>query len=75
MSVAGNTDINVIVVSQMLRDAGQPLPRWNFSVRDAENRRCHEPRDLHLRDGQAFNSNAGTGHDIDIPSGFNGAEP
>jgi hypothetical protein len=73
MSVAGNTDINVIVVSQMLRDAGQPLPRWNFSVRDAATGDAIDPGTYTYTDGQAFNSNAGTGHDIDIPSGFNSA--
>jgi len=73
MSVTGNTNINVIVVSQMLRDAGQPLPRWNFSVRDAETGDAIDPETYTYTDGQAFNSNAGTGHDIDIPSGFNSA--
>jgi len=71
MSVVGNTDINIVVVSQMLRDAGQPLPRWDFSTRDAEEGDANNPLPYTYTDGQTFNSNTGTGHNIDIPSGFN----
>jgi len=71
MGVAGNTDVNIVVVSQMLRDVGQPLPRWNFSTRDAETGDAVDPLPYTYTDGQTFNSGAGSGHNIDIPSGFN----
>ncbi len=32
MAVAANTNVSLVVVAHMLRDASQPLPRWNFSV-------------------------------------------
>jgi hypothetical protein len=68
MSVAGNTDINIIVVSQMLRDAGQPLPRWNFAPGTPDgDARSHA---YTYTDGQ-LQLQCGTGHNIDIPSGFN----
>ena len=68
MSIVGNTDINIVVVSQMLRDAGQPLPRWDFRAQDAD---AANPTPYTYTDGQLVNSSNGTGHNIDIPSGFN----
>jgi len=67
MSVAGNTDLNIIVVSQMLRDANQPLPHWDFRAQDAD---ASNPTPYTYTDGLLVNSNSGTAHNIDIPSGF-----
>jgi hypothetical protein len=65
-NVTGNTDIRLVVVSQMLRDGTQPLPRWNFTTQDVD---AGTPAYTYT-DGVTFNSNAGSGRAIDIPSGF-----
>jgi len=68
MSVVGNTDIKIVVVSQMLRDATQPLPRWDFRTQDAE---AANPAPYTYTNGTTFNTSNGTGRNVDIPSGFN----
>ncbi len=67
LAVAANTSIRIVVVSQMLRDNSQPLPRWNFRSLDAD---ATSPAPYTYTDGVSFNSNAGTGRNVDIPSGF-----
>jgi len=68
MSVAANTSIRLVVVAQMLRDASQPLPRWDFKALDDDPVNPAPP--YTYTDGLNFNSNNGTGRAIDIPSGF-----
>ena len=70
MNVAANTNIRIVVVSQMLRDSSQPLPRWNFSSADND---ATTPTPYTYTDGISFNSSNGTGRNIDIPSGFDAA--
>src|SRR5688572_21661234 len=70
MAVAANTNVSLVVVAQMLRDASQPLPRWDFSVRDADEGAATNPTAYTYSDGNTFSSNAGTGRTIDIPSGI-----
>ena len=67
MSVAANTNVTLVVVAHLLRDAGQPLPRWNFAAQDAD---AANPTPYTYTDGSAFNSNVGTGRNVDIPSGI-----
>ena len=68
LSVVGNTSINVVVSAQMLRDNTVPLPRWDFRAQDLD---AGVPEPYRYNDGVAFNSSAGTPHNIAIPSGFN----
>jgi hypothetical protein len=70
LNVTSNTNINVVVVAQMLRDNSVPLPRWNFRAMDND---AAAPTPYTFTDGVAFNSSAGTAHDVAIPSGFNTA--
>ena len=69
-AVAANTNVSLIVVAHMLRDASQPLPRWDFSVRNAEEGAATDPAAYTYADGNTFSSNVGTGRNIDIPSGI-----
>jgi hypothetical protein len=69
LEVATNTDINIVVVAQMVRDSTQPLPRWNFRVQNGTT----GTNPYTYADGVAFNSSSGTAHDIVVPSGFNSA--
>ena len=69
-SVNANTSVSLVVVAHMQRDASQPLPRWDFSVRDAEEGAAVDPVAVTYTDGSTFNSNAGTSRNIDIPSGI-----
>src|SRR5688572_19538664 len=69
LNVAANTSIRIVVVSQLLRETSQPLPRWNFTAQDVD---AGTPAYTYT-DGVTFNSSAGTGRAIDIPSGFTGA--
>jgi hypothetical protein len=68
LSVPQNTPIDLRAVARMTRDAGVPLPRWNFSVVDAD----VNTTPYFFTDG-AFNSSTGVTHDMSIPSGFNSA--
>jgi hypothetical protein len=65
LSVPQNTPIDLRAVASMQRDASVPLPRWNFSVVDAD----LNTTPYFFTDG-AFNSSTVT-HDMSIPSGFN----
>ena len=69
-SIAGGTDVTLVVDAQMLRDASQPLPRWNFSVRPADTGNALNAPVYSYTDPTTVNSNNGTGHNIDIPSGI-----
>jgi len=70
LDVTPNTDIQIVAVAQMLRDASQPLPRWNFRAQDND---AANPAPYTYTDGQTFNSSGSAAHNIDIPSGFNTA--
>ena len=71
LSVAPNTSVSIVVVAQMLRDNSRPLPRWNFSTRDAEEGTNPGALPYQYTNGTTFDSSAGTAHNIDIPSGIN----
>jgi hypothetical protein len=68
LSVAQNTPIDLRAVARLSRDASVPLPRWNFSVVDAD----ANTTPYNYTDG-AFNTSTGVTHDVTIPSGFNSA--
>ena len=68
LSVPQNTPIDLLAVARMSRDAGVPLPRWNFSAVDADT----NTTPYSFTDG-AFISSTGTTHDMNIPSGFDTA--
>jgi len=67
LTVAPNTNIQIVVVAQMLRDASQPLPRWDFRAQDND---AANPAPYTYTDGQSFDSSASAAHNVDIPSGF-----
>jgi hypothetical protein len=65
--VPANTNIQLRVIAQMLRQSPLPPPRWNFSVREAGS-----PQNPYLVDSEPFNSGtADSTKDIAIPSGWN----
>jgi len=68
LSVPQNTPIDLIAVSRMSRDASVPLPRWNFTVVNAD----VNTTPYSFTDG-AFNSSTGATHNMSIPSGFDAA--
>jgi K319L-like, PKD domain len=65
LTVASNTDINIQVVAQMQRTGA--LPNWNFTVADLD----VNTTPYAYTNSASFNSDAGAGHNILIPSGFN----
>ena len=67
LAVPNNQSINVIAVAEMLRDNTVSLPHWDFKARDVQ---ANAPPYTYT-DAVAFNSSAGTPHDLAIPSGFN----
>ena len=68
LQVAGGTNIQIVVVAQMLRDNSQPLPRWDMRAQDQD---AASPTPYTYTDGQTFSSSLGTPHNVDIPSGLN----
>jgi hypothetical protein len=66
LSVSSNLDITLEVVAQMLRDASQPLPRWDMRVQDGVSGTPYV-----YTDGTTFNSSNATARNIDIPTGVN----
>src|SRR5882672_1765699 len=67
LSVANNTSIRIQVVAQMLRDASQPLPRWDVRAQDG----VAGGTPYTYSDSVTFNSSAGTAHNVAIPTGVN----
>jgi hypothetical protein len=65
LTVAANTNVIIRVVAQMLRDASQPLPRWNMRVQDGV---AGTPYSF---DSPTINSGAGATRNVDIPTGIN----
>jgi hypothetical protein len=65
LSVPQNTPIDLVAVARMSRDGSVPLPRWNFSVADAD----ANTTPYSFTDG-GFNSSTGTTHDMNVPSGL-----
>jgi hypothetical protein len=66
LSVANNTNIQVLVVAEMVRTGAAPT--WNVRVGDGGT--LATPTYTHT-DAVTFNSSAGTPHDIAIPTGIN----
>jgi hypothetical protein len=69
LSVAANTTITIEVVAHMVRDASQPLPRWDVRVQDG----TAGTNPYTFTDPASFNSSAGTAHNVAIPTGINAA--
>jgi hypothetical protein len=69
-NIAAGTNVNLVVDAEMVRGAPQPLPRWNFSVRDAEMGDAINPAVYSYNDPVTVSSDNGVGHNIDIPSGI-----
>ncbi len=65
LAVAGNTNVIVRVVAQMLRNSSQPPPRWDMRVQDGV---AGTPYSF---DSASFDSGAGSSRNIDIPTGVN----
>lgn len=68
LSVPQNTMIDVVAVARMQRDGSVPLPRWNFSVADAD----VNTTPYSFTDG-SFDSSTGVTHDMHVTSGLNTA--
>jgi PKD domain len=66
MTIAGNTNINLVIVAQMQSGSSQSFPRWDFRAEDLD----ANPVPYTYTDGQTFSSSASTAHDVDIPSGL-----
>jgi hypothetical protein len=66
LSVPQDTSIDLVAVARMLRDTVVPLPRWNFTVIDAD----VNTTPYTFIDG-AVDSGTGVTHDIHVPSGLN----
>jgi hypothetical protein len=69
LSVAANTSITIEVVARLLRDASQPLPRWDVRVQDGTS----GTNPYTFTDPASFNSSAGTAHNVAIPTGISAA--
>lgn len=65
LSVPQNTSIDLVAVARMQRDGSVPLPRWNFSVADAD----ANTTPYSFTDG-SFSSGTGVTHDVNVPSGL-----
>jgi hypothetical protein len=65
LSVPQNTSMDLVAVARMSRDGSVPLPRWNFSVANAD----ATTTPYSFTDG-SFNSATGVTHDINVPSGL-----
>jgi hypothetical protein len=65
LSVPQNTSMVLVAVARMSRDGSVPLPRWNFSVANAD----ATTTPYSFTDG-SFNSATGVTHDINVPSGL-----
>jgi hypothetical protein len=66
LTVTPNIMVTVNVVARMLRDTSQALPRWDVRAQDGVAGTTYA-----YTDGVSFNSNAGTAHDVAIPTGIN----
>jgi hypothetical protein len=71
LTVPTGQNVFVRAVAQMLRDASQPLPRWNFEVRDLP---ATTPLTLpfpsvYTFDGPGFSSGAAGAQNVQVPSG------
>ena len=65
LSVAANTSVTVRAVAQMLRGAGEALPRWDVQVRDGVG------GDVYAHESATFSSGAaGVTQNVDIPLGI-----
>lgn len=69
LAVAGNTTITIQIVARLLRDATQPLPRWDVRV---QNGVVGNSPFTYIEPG-SFNSSSGTAHNIAIPTGISDA--
>src|SRR6185436_3014833 len=58
LQLAGGTNIQIVVVAQMLRDNSQPLPRWDMRAQDQD---AGSPPYTYT-DGLTFSSSLGTPH-------------
>jgi hypothetical protein len=68
LTVVGNLNITMRVEARMLRDAAQPLPRWDVSVRDGVGSAPYQ-----YTEPGSFNSSAGGAHNVAIPTGISAA--
>lgn len=67
MTVPGNADIQIRAVARLLREAPQPLPRWNVRVQDG----ISATNPYSYTDPAVQIANAGTPRNVDIPLGIN----
>jgi hypothetical protein len=68
LSVPTNTSIRIELVARMVSNASPALPRWNVRVQNGDDTAGDTP--YTYMDGVAFNSSAGTPHNIAIPTGI-----
>ena len=68
LTVAANTNIQIQVLAQTVRDASQPLPRWNVRVQDGT-----AGNSPYSHTDAAFSSGSGVTRNVDIPLGINSA--
>jgi PKD domain len=67
LQVPGSTSIQIRPVAWLLRDSGQPLPRYDIRVQDGVAGTPYSYTDA------AFNSGSGTTRNVDIPLNINAA--
>jgi uncharacterized membrane protein YdcZ (DUF606 family) len=69
LSVASNISIKIQVVARMLRDASQPLPRWDVRVQNGTTGNTPYT----YTEPTPFNSSAGIAHNVAMPTGISAA--
>jgi hypothetical protein len=72
LEVPGNTNLRLRATAVMSRQAPEPLPHWQISVRDLDDSGAPIGA-VYSYTGPIFNSGVGGVHTLEIPSGWNAA--